>query len=77
MNTQPEALRLADDLDKYGLGVVAYRSAAELRRLHEVNQELVKALELLRKEAGDDGDLSSWFIKEVVDSVLAKARGTE
>ena len=48
MNTQPEALRLADamlaeprkptwdELDK---------AAAELRRLHEVNQELLKALE--------------------------------
>ena len=45
--------------------------------LDKSNQELVEVLELLRKEAGDDGDLSSWFIKEVVDDVLAKARGTE
>ncbi|MEY2870423.1 MAG: hypothetical protein RLZZ146_346 [Bacteroidota bacterium] len=43
MNTQPEALRLADLIDK-----VPYRgtheAAAELRRLHEVNQELLEAL---------------------------------
>ena len=48
MTTQPEALRLADLIDK-----VPYRgtheAADELRRLHEVNQELLKALkEMLR-----------------------------
>ena len=43
MTTQPEALRLAGVLDNYG-----YKdtddAAAELRRLHEVNQELLEAL---------------------------------
>ena len=38
--TQPEALRLADGLEMWTLGEPA---AAELRRLHEVNQELLKA----------------------------------
>jgi|688.fasta_scaffold761206_2 hypothetical protein len=34
MNGQPEALRLADDLEiDYAGEVVAYKSAAELRRL--------------------------------------------
>ena len=58
MNTQPEALRLADamlaeprkptwdELDK---------AAAELRRLHEVNQELLKEL----KEAADALEIAS------------------
>jgi histidinol-phosphate/aromatic aminotransferase/cobyric acid decarboxylase-like protein len=42
--TQPTALRLAEWLD---LGIDPYdkASAAELRRLHEVNQELIEALE--------------------------------
>jgi len=44
MNNQPEALRLAEWLD---LGNDPYdkAAAAELRRLHEVNQALVEALE--------------------------------
>ena len=40
MNTQPEALRLADSLTE-----IMPRAAAELRRLHGVNQELVAAVE--------------------------------
>jgi hypothetical protein len=43
MADQPEALRMADSLDKFSnpwdKGV-----ASELRRLHAVNQELLKAL---------------------------------
>lgn len=41
---QPEALRLADDLLKYLGGNTAIKAAAELRRLHEVNAELVETL---------------------------------
>jgi hypothetical protein len=41
MNKQPEALRLADDCD---LGMVNFENvAAELRRLHEVNKQLLEA----------------------------------
>jgi hypothetical protein len=44
---QPEALRLADALDLYSTGDEHQRdveqAAAELRRLHEVNAELVYA----------------------------------
>lgn len=50
MTTQPEALRLADALlnqvetnVEWGQGQVD-SAAAELRRLHEVNQELLEAL---------------------------------
>lgn len=47
--TQPEALRLADALEKHLGGNTATQAAAELRRLHEVNQELVAALEKLAR----------------------------
>lgn len=46
MNTQPEALRLAAQLEdpvNAKLYLAPY-IAAELRRLHEVNQDLLKAL---------------------------------
>jgi hypothetical protein len=43
--TQPEALRLADALD---VGEISYtgmcKAATELRRLHEINQELLALL---------------------------------
>jgi len=41
--TQPEALRLADILDRSVLQAHA-DAAAELRRLHEVNQELLAVM---------------------------------
>jgi len=48
--TQPEALRLADRLDLYAAGDKHQRdteeAAAELRRLHAVNQELLVALKM-------------------------------
>lgn len=49
MTTQPEALRLADCLDDTAnprLHLLPY-AAAELRRLHEVNQELLEAFQTL------------------------------
>ena len=46
MTTQPEALRLADELEMWTKGEPA---AAELRRLHEVNTELLAALEKLAR----------------------------
>ena len=44
--TQPKALRLADDLEHPAgsSGVYRDKAAAELRRLHEVNQMLLEAL---------------------------------
>ena len=44
MIKQPEALSLADYLDLPHVG--QHRSAAELRRLHAVNAELLEALKL-------------------------------
>jgi hypothetical protein len=45
MSAQPEALRLADALTADDFGPLTNEAAAELRRLHEVNQELLEALE--------------------------------
>jgi len=51
MAEQPEALRLADRLDLYATGDKHQKdiekAAAELRRLHAVNEHLLKALELV------------------------------
>lgn len=45
MTTQPEALRLADELDAAPYSSQCTNATAfELRRLHEVNQELLAAL---------------------------------
>lgn len=49
MNTQPEALRLADELEtmlKHGFSSASATqdAAAELRRLHVLNQELLRSL---------------------------------
>ena len=47
--TQPEALRLAERLERYdaersGYAKHCHKAAAELRRLHEVNTELLNLL---------------------------------
>jgi hypothetical protein len=49
--TQPEALRLAERLERYDATRSGYAkhcslAAAELRRLHAVNQELLVALKM-------------------------------
>ena len=44
MNTKPEALRLADELEKYVEVATAIAAVAELRRLHSLNAELLEAL---------------------------------
>ena len=44
MNTQPEALRLADYLEQFAHHERMKDAATELRRIYEVNAELLKAL---------------------------------
>jgi hypothetical protein len=78
MNTQPEALRLADKLAYESVTVYdLYQAAEELRRLHEVNQELVEALEnlvgVVWRVHGEDGVIRI----TKAEAALAKARGTE
>jgi len=64
MNTQPEALRLAGLLETDGWP----DAAAELRRLHEVNQALLKTLESYEAE-----NEQLWgFVKGFIQSVKAK-----
>jgi hypothetical protein len=60
--TQPEALRLADCLETEKVGAILGDSAAaELRRLHESNQELLVALKaLVEADAPDYIKSSIW-----------------
>lgn len=75
MTDQPEALRLADTLLAYELSedyVDATKDAAEeLRRLYEVNAELLGALKLAQTIIG--------FGKEwdQIDAAIAKAEVTK
>ena len=57
MNTQPEALRLADALE--GDDSYDNQAAAELRRLHALNQELLEALKALMCDHGGSRAVSS------------------
>jgi hypothetical protein len=83
MNAQPEALRLADALDYYPNGnnfvTVVNASAAELRRLHEVNQVLVEALEAIDasavKDTNCDPHSRTWKAIANARAALAKAKG--
>ena len=75
MTTQPEALRLADKMSSYSLSSGyawhCHKAAAELRRLHESNTELVKALEEML-----DGEGSSFRVLcEQARAAIAKAKG--
>ena len=59
---QPEALRLADEFESTK-SYMGAKVAAELRRLHEVNAELVEALkELLFEEETQDNGLTEAVI---------------
>lgn len=74
VNEQPEALRLAQVapyLEGGERGQWIMSAAAELRRLHEVNQELVKALEEML-----DGEGSSFReLCEQARAAINKAEG--
>lgn len=71
---QPYALRLAEMLEALGWRSVdgdLRRAAAELRRLHALNAELVEALRVAEASVGDMGSL------HIVQAALAKAEGRE
>lgn len=75
MNTQFTALRLAEALEaplsaEWMKEVTLDHIVAELRRLHEVNQELVGALENISHMADCSGDLA---ILDEANSALIKA----
>ena len=89
MSTQPEALRLADLAGGYtGLTVdEANQAAAELRRLHAVNAELLGALKKCQfaLEPYDDIKPRDWktdrerlaAAHQVAIEALSKAEGRE
>jgi hypothetical protein len=88
MNEQPIALRLAEALEaplsaEWMKEITLDHIAAELRRLHEVNQELVEALEsivALENTEDDEWDAVERVMPHMVNlarAALAKARGTE
>lgn len=52
MTTQPEALKLAGNLEALHGHRLSTKAAAELRRLHESNQELLAAL----------NEIDSWLV---------------
>ena len=66
---QPEALRLAELLDKR-ISMWDCEAAAELRRLHEVNAELVEALQWIAAMTA----LPTQY-QTLAKIVLAKAQG--
>ena len=69
MSAQPEALRLADELCKDGHECCDFQAAAELRRLHEVNAELLAALkDIARQPEGDEDSAQT-----VARAAIAKA----
>ena len=73
MNTQPEALRLAEIspyLENSERSSWNMMVCAELRRLHEVNAELVEALEYIIK-----GVPSTWVGVTKAQTVLEKVKG--
>jgi hypothetical protein len=58
MSTQPETLRLADFLDSEDHMISSkhiVEAADELRRLHELNQDLLNALHCISLAAQDSG----------------------
>ena len=74
MSNKPEALRLAEHLERFSSFPDDQSAAAELRRLHEVNHEL---LEALQKIAGNTYD--EWTngadAARIARAAIAKATG--
>jgi hypothetical protein len=78
MNTQPEALRLAEDLDAYHTAPHHKKAAAELRRLHSVNAELLDALNRiasieLQMYGGDWDEITE--AQAIAKAAITKAQG--
>jgi hypothetical protein len=75
---QPEALRLADELDCRGMNRPSWKdqfdAGYELRRLHEVNAELVEALEKLAR-LGNADQYGNSLGNKIAQEALRKAQG--
>jgi hypothetical protein len=87
MNPQPKALRLAKMIEQYNAGVHSQaiiedycKSAAELRRLHEVNQDLLEVLKQFSEcDLNENNcatlDVATKRIRSVARAAIAKATG--
>jgi hypothetical protein len=77
MSNQPEALRLADALDNPPGAPLFIEVAAELRRLHAVNADLLEALRnivnLWDHHASAHGDGIIYPLHEAARAAIAKA----
>jgi hypothetical protein len=72
---QPEALRLAEDLDAYHTRSEHKEAAAELRRLHELNTELLEALIKADVILYSEGFHPDGSYRTPIRAVIAKATG--
>ena len=71
MNKQSEALRLADTLERMSLSTPwDKKAAAELRRLHALNAELLEALKEIKLKAGEPEQ-----VYHMTKAAIAKAQG--
>jgi hypothetical protein len=89
MNTKPTALLLAEKLEQqFPLGTAQHyldgEAAAELRRLHAVNEELLEALQLALSSHGvmllSDPPQDAWKTRGVeakARAAIAKATGEQ
>tara|TARA_R110000823_G_scaffold280626_2_gene398772 strand:- start:1068 stop:1307 length:240 start_codon:yes stop_codon:yes gene_type:complete len=78
MTKQPEALRLADELESEWLASYDIQNAAEeLRRLHGVNQELVNLLKVGINNPFREGTESYNKVIKMVEAAIAKATGEQ
>ena len=75
MSNKPETLRLADELVETPFQSTRYIAAAELYRLHEVNQELLEALQSVLDNCLDSEGLCAAHAK--ARAAIAKATGKE
>ena len=82
MKKQPEALRLADKMSSYnlcsGYAWHCHKAAAELRRLHEVNAELLEALKDATEGleiASAGGGVDFYAYAKTSRAAIAKAEG--
>jgi len=78
MTTLPEALRLADALDKWcgpGRWTKPRYAAAELRRLHALNGELLEVAKLALR-MGVYGGVSPSTVEDAARAAIARAEGS-
>jgi cellobiose-specific phosphotransferase system component IIA len=76
-DTKPEALRLADELEFSSFYSTVHDAAAELRRLHEVNAELVEALNKITLVQNENPVIMYQAMEDIARAAIAKAEVTK